>query len=83
MPSDYEEDKEAPEPEAEPAPAPEKKKRNVTKMTDKQKADLTKHMEKMTNMTATEKKSHRMKLMARMRKGMTVKKAHNDIVKNN
>ena len=52
-------------------------------MTDKQKADLKKHMDKMTNMTATEKKSHRMKMMARMRKRMTVKKAHNDIMKNN
>lgn len=51
-------------------------------MTDKQKKDLTKHMEKVgKNMSASEKKSHRMKMMSRMRKGMSVSKAHNDIKK--
>ena len=49
-------------------------------MTDKQKADLTKHMEKVgKSMSATEKKSHRMKMMSRMRKGMSVKEAHKDV----
>ncbi len=70
------------EPAPAPAPAP-KKKREGVKMTDKQKADLTKHMEKMKKggMTGSELKSHRMKMMARMRKGMSVNKAHKDISK--
>ncbi len=81
--SSYGSDSETPPPPApEPAPAPAKKKREGKKMTDKQKSDLNKHMEKVgKNMTATEKKSHRMKMMGRMRKGMTVNKAHKDISK--
>lgn len=53
------------------------------KMTDKQKADLKKHMDKAIKggMSASEAKSHRMKMMGRMRKGMSVKKAHADIMK--
>jgi len=72
------------EPAPEPAPAPvEKKKRESVKMTDKQKSDLTKHMEKhkKAGMSASEMKSHRMKMMSRMRKGMSVNKAHKDIMK--
>jgi hypothetical protein len=76
-----------PEPEPEPTPVagalfqssspPLKKKREGVKMTDKQKADLTKHMTKVgANMTVSERKSHRMKMMSRMRKGETVAKAH-------
>ena len=72
----------------EPAPAPAaeekpvKKKREGVKMSDKQKADLNKHMDKVgKDMTVSEKKSHRMKMMGRMRKGMTVGKAHKDISK--
>lgn len=64
-------------PEPAPAPAP-KKKREGTKMTDKQKSDLKKHMEK-SGLTGSEAKSHRMKMMSRMRKGMSVKAAHKDI----
>ncbi len=81
--SSYGSDSETPPaPAPEPAPAPAKKKREGKKMTDKQKSDLNKHMEKVgKNMTATEKKSHRMKMMGRMRKGMTVNKAHKDISK--
>jgi len=62
---------------------PPKKKREGVKMSDKQKADLTKHMEKhkKAGMSASEMKSHRMKMMSRMRKGMTITKAHNDIKK--
>ncbi len=69
-------------PEPAPAPAP-KKKREGVKMTDKQKADLKKHMAKMEKggMSKAEMKSHRMKMMARMRKGMSVGKAHKDISK--
>jgi hypothetical protein len=67
----------------EPPVAPAKKKREGVKMTDKQKADLNKHMEKMKKggMSASEMKSHRMKMMGRMRKGMSVNKAHKDIMK--
>lgn len=63
-----------------PVPAP-KKKREGVKMTDKQKEDLNKHMKK-SGLTGSEAKSHRMKMMSRMRKGMSVRKAHNDIMKN-
>ena len=65
------------------SPKPEKKKREGVKMTDKQKADLKKHMDKLKEdgMSGSELKSHRMKMMARMRKGMSVKKAHYDIMK--
>jgi len=78
----------APAPEPEPAPVEEavpaaapKKKRESVKMTDKQKADLTKHMDKLKKggMEGKELKSHRMKMMVRMRKGMTVGKAHKEI----
>jgi len=49
-------------------------------MSDKQKKDLSKHMEKVgKTMSASEKKSHRMKMMSRMRKGMSVAAAHKDI----
>ena len=82
--SDYSDDTPAAVSQAEPAPAPvEKKKRESVKMTDKQKSDLTKHMEKhkKAGMSASEMKSHRMKMMSRMRKGMSVNKAHKDIMK--
>ena len=52
------------------------------KLTDKQKADLKKHMDNhkdLKDMTPAQLKSHRMKMMVRMRKGMTIKKAHEDI----
>ena len=71
--------------DTEPAPAPApKKKRTGTKMTDTQKAQLKKHMEKhkdLKDMTPSQLKSHRMKMMVRMRKGMSVAKAHKDIMK--
>jgi len=80
--SDNNESVPAPEPAPEPAPAKKEKKTGVprTKMTEKQRKDLAKHMEKVgKDMTASEKKSHRMKMMGRMRKGMSVAKAHKDI----
>ena len=81
MPSHYDDtptmdDELAPPPKA---PAPAKAKRTATKMTDVQKAQLKKHMDKL-DMSASEKKSHRMKMMVRMRKGMSVNKAHKDIM---
>ena len=70
-----------PEPEAqEPAPEPVKKKREGKKLTDKQKADLNKHMDKVgKDMTVSERKSHRMKMMAKMKNGDSVAKAHKAI----
>lgn len=81
MMSDTEEPIEEPAPAPEPAPVP-KKKREGKKLTDKQKADLTKHMDKMKKggMGGSEMKSHRMKMMSKMRnQGMTVGKAHKAI----
>lgn len=54
------------------------------KLTDKQKGDLKKHMVKMQKggMSASEMKSHRMKMMSRVRKGMSIASAHKDIMKN-
>ena len=64
---------------------PAKPKRTGAKLSDKQKADLTKHMAKMKKdgMSASEMKSHRMKLMSRMRKDpkMTAKRAHTMVMK--
>jgi len=52
------------------------------KMSDKQKADLRKHMDKhKKDMSVSEQKSHRMKMMSRMRKGMSISQAHKDIMK--
>ena len=73
----------APAPAPAPAPEPVKKRKSVGKMTDAQRADLKKHMEKMKKggMQGTELKSHRMKLMSRMRNGMTASQAHTDVMK--
>jgi len=58
----------------------DKPKKAMGKMTEKQKADLKKHMEKHKDkMTPTEMKRHRMQMMSRMRKGMSIAKAHKDI----
>ncbi len=53
------------------------------KLTDKQKSDLKKHMDKhkdLKDLSPSQLKSHRMKMMVRMRKGMSIKKAHSDIM---
>lgn len=65
------------------AEEPKKPRTNGKKLTDKQKADLSKHMEKQkkAGMTTSEMKSHRMKMMGRMRKGDSLSKAHKDIMK--
>jgi len=85
--SSYSDSAPAPEPE----PAPEKPKRvkgkagmkKLSAMTDKQKEDLAKHMEKMKKegMSPTELKSHRMKMMRKMRDGKGITKSHNEIKK--
>ena len=58
---------------------PVKPKKERKKMTDVQKSQLTKHMNGL-DMGISEKKSHRMKMMARMIKGDKLKKAHKDIM---
>ena len=79
----YGSESEAPAPEPAPAPeaAPAKTKKGGVKLTDKQRTQLKKHMDKLKEggMDAKELKSHRMKMMSRMRKGMSVAKAHKDI----
>jgi len=66
-------------------PPETKKKRESVKLSDKQKADLNKHMEKMKKqgMSTSEMRSHRMKMMGRMRKGESLNKAHKSITQNN
>ena len=72
-----------PQPEPEPETKP-KTKRVGKKLSDKQKTDLTKHMDKLKKggMTSTEMRSHRMKLMAKLRNDpkMTPAKAHKMIM---
>jgi len=54
------------------------------KLTDKQKADLKKHMDKhkdLQDLTPAQLKSHRLKMMAQMRKGHSIKKSHSEIMK--
>ena len=79
------EDKEPPtkksqKPKPEDKEPPAKPAKSSKKLTDKQKGDLKKHMDKL-DMTVSEKKSHRMKMMGKMRKGQSVKKAHSAIMK--
>ncbi len=79
----------APAPEAAPpsgpapAPKPKKSKAGPRAMSEKQKSDLKKHMDKLKDggMSATDVKSHRMKMMVRMKRGMSVSAAHSDIGK--
>lgn len=60
----------------------DKPKKTMGKMTEKQKADLKKHMEKHKDkMTTSEARKHRMLMMSRMRKGMSISAAHKDIMK--
>ena len=66
--------------------APAKKAPTTTKksggLTDKQKQQLKSHMDKHKDkMTPSQMKSHRMKMMVRMRKGMSIAKAHAEIMK--
>ena len=74
----------APAPEPEPvAPSGPVKKPSTharNKLTDKQKMDLKKHMDKVgKNMTITERRSHRMKMLSRVSKGMSISAAHKEI----
>lgn len=49
---------------------------HIKPLTDKQKADLKKHMDAYQG---SDKKSHRMKMMQGLMKGMSIKKAHQSI----
>lgn len=58
--------------------------RKSSGMTDKQKADLKKHMAQhkdLKDLSASQRKSHRAKMASRLRKGMSMAQAHRDIVK--
>ncbi len=58
--------------------------KSSNKLTDKQKADLKKHMDKhkdLQDLTPAQLKSHRLKMMAQMRKGHSIKKSHSEIMK--
>jgi len=57
--------------------------KSTGKMTDVQKAQLNKHMaqQQKKGMSMSDMRRHRMMMMGRMRKGMSVQKAHNDIKK--
>lgn len=61
--------------------SPKKASSPTGKMSDKQKADLKKHMDQLKDLSPSQLKSHRMKMMSRMRKGMSVSQAHKDIGK--
>ena len=54
-------------------------KKSMGKMSDKQKADLKKHMVK-SGLTGREAKSHRMKMMGQMRRGSSIAVAHKKIM---
>jgi len=72
-----------PSPPATKAPPKPSKKTEGKILTPEQKEDLKKHMAEhsdVKDMDSMEKRSHRMKMMARMRKGMTIAEAHKDIV---
>jgi len=80
MPDHYD----APDTESPPSsPKKESKpKASSGKMSDAQKKALTKHMDKVgKDRSASEKRSHRFKMMSRRRKGISVAKAHKDIMK--
>ena len=68
--------------EATPPTETKKPRTNGKKMTDKQKADLTKHMvkQKKAGMSTSEARSHRMKVMHKMRNGQTLNKAHKEVL---
>lgn len=56
----------------------------MNKLTDKQKADLKKHMMKhkdLKDMSVSQLRSHRIRMTTQMRKGLTLNKAHGEIMK--
>jgi len=85
-------DSSANETTSEPEPEPQnevsasegaKPKRASVKMTDKQKADLKNHMDKhkdLKDLNISQLKSHRMKMMSKMRQGKSLAQAHKEIM---
>jgi len=78
MPDHYEETPS----ESTPPVETKKPRTNGKKLSDKQKADLSKHMEKQkkAGMSLTEQRSHRMKMMGKMRQGKSLSKAHKEVM---
>ena len=75
-------DDDPPSPPATKAPKKPRKKTEGNPMTTEQKSQLSKHMAEhsdIKDLGTSEKRSHRMKMMVRMRKGMSVSEAHKDI----
>ena len=55
----------------------------VKSLTERQKTMLKNHMDKhkdLKDLSPAEMKSHKAKMMSRMKKGMSIKKAHEDIM---
>ncbi len=55
----------------------------MNKLTDKQKADLKKHMDKhkdLKDMSVSQLRSHRIRMVTQMRKGLSLKKSHEEIM---
>jgi hypothetical protein len=72
-----------PQPEPEPVPAPKPVKAKAVKMSEESKTELREFMltlhKKNKDLSVKEGKSARMKVMSRMRKGMTAKEAWADV----
>tara|TARA_R110002110_G_scaffold48258_3_gene144105 strand:+ start:90 stop:335 length:246 start_codon:yes stop_codon:yes gene_type:complete len=67
-------------PKSMPAPRPSSK---SSPMTERQKTMLKNHMDKhkdLKDLSPAQMKSHRAKMMSRMKKGMSIAKAHKDIM---
>jgi len=55
-------------------------KKSTGKLSEKQKADLKKHMDRHKDkMSPSEVKRHRMQMLVRIRRGMTISQAHKEI----
>ncbi len=57
-------------------------KKSTGKLSEKQKADLKKHMDRhkdLKDMSVSQLRSHRMAMLVRMRRGLTISQAHKDI----
>ena len=67
-------------PKSMPAPRPSSK---SSSLTERQKTMLKNHMDKhkdLKDLSPAQMKSHRSKMMSRMKKGMSISKAHKDIM---
>lgn len=64
-------------PKSMPAPLPASKSRPLTQ---RQKTMLKNHMDNLKNLSPAQMKSHRAKMMSRIKKGMSIAAAHKDIM---